>query len=172
MTAAEAQAAIDKRNKVVLVVLMVGLLVCVGRVYLNKGGPDTAKAVASSQTVATVTPTTGAKASAEKTRSVIEFEAPVKAYARLFQLAPLPVEETVEPEVQAVAEKEVEPTISTKGLKLGSTIVSGQASIAIINGELYRLGQSVNGMAVTKIEQRSVHLSANGQTAVLRIDSK
>ncbi|MHC4995779.1 MAG: hypothetical protein ACYTGQ_12075 [Planctomycetota bacterium] len=164
-TAAEAQSAIERRNKVVLVVLIAVLGVCVLRVAMKRGGPETAKAVAE----APASVATSANPKAEPAKKVIELDVPVDAFARLFELALLPVEATTQAGAAVV---EVKPTISTEGLKLGSTIVSGQASIAIINGQLYRLGQSVNGMTVTQIEQRAVHLSAEGQTAVLRIDNE
>lgn len=170
-TAEEAEAAIGKRNKMVLMVLLAVLGIFLTRVGLKSDGLSSAKASTSKKSVSKAPETTASTASAIQ-KKVITLDVQSDQAKHLFQLAPI-IEAKVAAEIKAAAPAPVQaPTISTEGLKLESTIVSGQASIAIVNGQLYRLGQQINGLTVTEIQQRAIQLESNGLTATLTINAK
>jgi hypothetical protein len=55
------------------------------------------------------------------------------------------------------------------GLKVGSILVSGQSSLAVINGNVCRAGDEVEGFRVDVIEANCVGLSAQGMSFELKL---
>ncbi len=55
------------------------------------------------------------------------------------------------------------------GLKVGSILVSGKASLAVINGNVCRAGDEVEGFRVDVIEANRVGLSAQGMSFELKL---
>jgi hypothetical protein len=74
--------------------------------------------------------------------------------------------------------KKAENRITVKGeprahkapsLKLKGVIVGGRNSVAIINGKLLRLGESIDGYQVVRIEEKEVFLRSGNRTFKLEL---
>lgn len=57
-------------------------------------------------------------------------------------------------------------------LELNGVLVSSNRRIAVINGDLYREGDTVNGALVVRIDPRSVHLKRGDQTVVVEMSGE
>jgi len=86
----------------------------------------------------------------------------------------------VEPEVAAVMDTPEDPDRAARERRLRlaaevsrlrlQSVVGGRMPVAVINDQLFRVGQTVNGFEITRIHDMAVRLTAEGETFQLKMD--
>jgi len=73
------------------------------------------------------------------------------------------------PEVNEEEARKEKLRAAAAGLKVGSILVSGQSRLVVLNGNVYRVGDKVEGFSVDAIEANRVVLSAEEMSFELRL---
>lgn len=68
-----------------------------------------------------------------------------------------------------VIETSEAPGVQSRGLELTAVLVSASRRVAIINGEIYREGERVNGELISRIESGAIRIRRGNDEVLIRI---